>query len=67
MIEIVANTTTPCTVGRSKFVIEVSAVCPKPRQSEHRLREDRADEGAADVHAEHRHDRQQAVAEHMSG
>ena len=64
MIAIVANTTTPWTVGRSMDSDADDQVGRGPG-AEDGLGEDRAAERDADVHAEHRHDRQQRVAEHV--
>ena len=65
MIASVAKTTTPCIVGRSRLRTLFSASRPRPGQAEDRLGEDRAAERDADVETEHRHDRQQRVAEHV--
>ena len=62
----VANTTTPWTVGRSKLSVALDREPPEAGEPEDRLGEDRAAEPDRDVHAEHRHDRQQRVAEHVA-
>src|SRR5436190_2619764 len=46
-------------------VRRLDQLCAEPAQVEHRLGEDGAAEREADVHTEDRHDRQQAVAQHM--
>ena len=65
MIASVAKTTTPCVIGRSKFVDRSDRRLAEAGQAEHGLGEDRAAEREADVHAEHRHDRQHRVAQHV--
>ena len=66
MMQRVAKTTTPWIIGRSKFSRLWTASRPSPGRPKIVLGEDRAAERDADVHAEHRHDRQQRVAEHVA-
>ncbi len=61
MIAIVAKTTMPMITGRSKLLIDLIDLLAEAGQAEDRLGEDRAAEREADVHAEHRHDRQQPL------
>ena len=65
MMQNVAKTVIPSVVGRSKASRLLEQRPPEPGQPVDRLGEDRAAERQADVHAEHRHDRQHRVAQHV--